>query len=225
VSSVQDVITTALRLLGIYGASEIPDADDLSDGLTIFNGLLDSWNAQHLMVYVIVNRVLPLTSTVGTYTIGTGGTFAYPRPVKIESAGLVRPNGVRQEMSLETSATWAQIPEKTVQGKLPLRLYCDYAYPQAALKVWPIPSQPCSLDLYVWHALTAPMVIGDIVDLPPAYLRGLTYNLAVVFAPEFGKDPGPVITGIAQQSKAEIMALNASMFAGTQDPPAAAAPA
>jgi hypothetical protein len=157
---------------------------------------------------------------VGTYTIGTGGTFAYNRPVKIESAGLVRSNGVRHEMAIDTSMTWSQIPEKTVQGKLPLRLYCDYAYPQAALKVWPIPSEPCSLDLYVWNSLTAPMLIGDIVDLPPAYARALTYNLAVAVAPEFGKDPGPVIMGIAQQSKAEIMALNASMFAGTQDPPA-----
>jgi len=223
VASVQDVITAALRLLGIYGATETPDGADLSDGLFLFNDLLDSWNAQHLMVYSMVNRVLPLTPTVGTYTIGVGGTFAFPRPVKIETAGLVRQNGVRQEMSLDVSGTWALIPQKTIQGKLPLRLYCDYGYPQATLHVWPVPSQACSLDLYVWNALVAPMVLGDIFDLPPAYARALLYNLAMAIAPEYGRDPGPVIAGIAQQGKAEIMALNASTFAGTSDPPAPAA--
>src|SRR5262252_4560665 len=222
-ASVQDVITAALRLLGIYGATEIPPDEDLADNLLVFNELLDSWNAQHLMVYTMINRVLPLTPAVGTYTIGVGGTFAFPRPAKIESAGLVRQNGVRQDMTLDTSVTWAPIPEKTIQGRLPLRLYCDYGYPQATLRLWPVPSQACSLDIYVWNALVTPMVIGDIFDLPPAYARALLYNLAVSIAPEYGKDPGPIITGIAQQGKAEIMALNASMFAGTQDPPAPAA--
>jgi hypothetical protein len=122
-------------------------------------------------------------------------------------------------MLLDTTATWASIPEKTVTGKLPIRLYCDYAYPLATLRVWPIPSESCSLDLYVWQGLTVPMELAHTFDLPPAYARAILFNLTVSIAPEYGLDPGPVILGISQQSKQEVMALNASTFAGTLEPP------
>jgi len=223
-ASVQDLITSALRLLGVYGATETPEDEDLADSLAAFNALLDSWNAQHLTLYTTANRVLPLTGGTGTYTIGSGGTFAYPRPVKIESAGLVRANGVRSDMQLDTSATWASISEKGVAGKLPIRVYCDYAYPLATVRLWPVPSENCTLDVYVWQGLTVPMVLDDVFDLPPAYGRAVLYNLSVSIAPEYGLDPGPVILGIAQQSKNEVMSLNASTFAGTLEPPPAPAP-
>ena len=43
-----------------------------------------------------------------------------------------------------------------------------------------------------------------------------------LLAGEYGREPSATVMGIAQQSKQELFALNASNFAGTQDPPQAA---
>lgn len=216
---VQDVVTGSLRLLGVYGAGDTPEPEDLADGLITLNEMLNDWNSQHLAVYVIVNRILPLTATTGIYTIGPGGTFDYPRPVKIESAGIIQSNGLRTDLKLDTSAEWGMIPEKTVAGRLPLRMYNNNDYPLAALRFWPVPSQNCQLDLYAWDELEDALILTDDFDLPPGYLRAVRYNLAVAIAPEYGRDPGPVVVGIAQESKASLFALNASTFAGTLDAP------
>jgi len=221
--TVQDVITGALRLLGVYGAGDPPEDEDLTDGLFALHEMLNDWNAQHLTVYTIVERVLTVTAGTGTYTIGHGGGFDVARPVKIESAGIIQANNVRSDLKIDTSAEWATIPEKTATGKLPLRMYSDHDYPLSTIKFWPIPSQNCSLDLYVWEELTDDLDLGNALDLPPSYGRAIHYNLAVALAPEYGRDPGPIVMGIAQQSKQELFALNASNFAGTQDAPPQAA--
>ena len=130
-------------------------------------------------------------------------------------------NGIRSDLKIDTSLTFAQIPEKLVQGKLPLRIYCNNDYPLALITTWPIPSENCSLDLSWWGEIDDTLTLDSEVNLPPGYLRAVRYGLAVALAPEYGRDPGPVVIGIAQQAKQELSALNASTFAGTQDPPAA----
>lgn len=223
--TVKELIAGSLRLLGLYGATETPDDADLADGLSALNEMLNDWNAQHLTVYTIVNRLLPLSPATGVYTIGTGGTWDVPRPVKIESAGVTNNNGIRTDLELIGSVKWNAIPEKNVQGRLPLRLYCDNDYPLATIRIWPIPSGALQLDLNAWDELSDVLTLDEQFDLPPSYLRAVRYNLAVTLSSEYGKGAqlDATIAGIAQQSKAELFALNASNFAGTQDPPAQAA--
>lgn len=223
--TVTNLIAASMRLLGLYGANETPVAEDLSDGLVALNEMLNAWNAEHLTVYTIVNRSLPLTIGTGTYTIGTGGDFNVPRPVKIESAGIVHTaTGLRWELKLDTSAEFNRIPHKSAQAKLPLRLYCDNDYPLAKLKLWPVPSRASTLDLNAWEELSDSLGLSDPLDLPPSYQRAIRYNLAVTLSSEYGKGMqlDPTVAAIAKESKAELFGLNASNFAGTQDPPLAA---
>jgi hypothetical protein len=218
---VSDLIAGSLRLLGLYGAGDPVETEDLNDGLTALNEMLNSWNAQHLAVYTIVPRSHALTGGTGTYTIGDGGTFAVPRPVKIECAGIVRGNGLRYPLKLDTSYDFHQIVERTAQARLPLRLYYDNDFPLGTLKLWPIPSQNCTLDLNTWDELSDALTLDDDIDLPPSYQRAIRYNLAVTLSSEYGKgmQPDQTVIAIAQQSKAELAGLNASNHAGTQDPP------
>ena len=223
---VSDLIAGSLRLLSLYGADETPVDADLNDGLSALNELLNNWNAQHLSVYTVVNRSLPLTVAQSSYTIGIGGDFNVPRPVKIECAGIrLTANGLRRELKLDTSYEWNQIPEKSASAKQPLRLYYDNDYPLAIIRIWPVPNRACSLDLSTWDELADDLTLADDVNLPPSYQRAIRYNLAVTLSSEYGKgmNPDPVVIAIAKESKAELFALNASNFAGTQDPPAQAA--
>lgn len=219
-ATAQDMITGALRLIGVVAGGETPSTDDLTDGLAALNELLDNWKTQHLAVFTIVRRFHTMTMGTGSYTIGTGADIDAPRPVKIESAGIIQANGLRSEMVMISAKEYAAIAEKSgALSKQPLMLYNDNDYPVSNLTVWPAPIGTPTLDLYVWEELEGPLALADPLNMPPAYARAVRFNLALTLAPEYGKDPGQVVIAIAQQSKAELGGLNASNNAAQEDPP------
>ena len=49
--------------------------------------------------------------------------------------------------------------------------------------------------------IPAPSAVTDTLDIPSGAVRGLTFNLAVEVAAEFGIDPTPVVFEIAKETK------------------------
>ena len=49
--------------------------------------------------------------------------------------------------------------------------------------------------------IPAPSAVTDTLDIPDGAVRGLTFNLAVEVAAEFGIDPTPVVFEIAKETK------------------------
>lgn len=72
-----DLITGALRNIGVYEAGEPLASDDANDALVVLNALLDSWSADHLMIYASVETLQTFTAGTYQYTVGNyvGGTF------------------------------------------------------------------------------------------------------------------------------------------------------
>lgn len=150
-----DIITSVLVLLNEMAPGETPNADELYDGCDRFNTLLAAWQLIEQHVFVIQNFSNALSSGTGTYTMGTGGDFNTARPVKIESAGIIR-GGVRTPIEIWDSKKWASIRDKAASAKSPEGVYNDNAYPLANINVWPVPNDTSStLDLYLWGEFTA----------------------------------------------------------------------
>lgn len=230
-----DLINSALRKIGVLAAGETPNSDESTDALASLNALMESWSAEEATVYEIVNFQNVLTAATQTYTMGPSGAFNTPRPLKIESAGIITPDGLRHEMKIVGPIDWAKIEEKSLTGKLPKVLYNDNAAPLITLNVWPIPSASGgapTIDLYVWSQLQQFATIGDSFAMPPPYFRALTYALAIDLAPEYGSQAQAAAAGLANlaaSSKAEVIALNESNARGLEPdqmpaPPPAPAP-
>jgi len=90
-----DLVSRSLSLIGVLASGETPSGAESSDGLSFLNDLLDSWNAERLMVFTITREAFdsngnPFYLTLGKqdYTMGTGGNFNFPRPARIERAGI-----------------------------------------------------------------------------------------------------------------------------------------
>jgi hypothetical protein len=216
---VQDLIIGALQLLGIPSATETPADEDLTLGLNALNELINNWNTQYRAIFTIVQRQLALVGGTSEYTMGVGGDFDLPRPVKVQSAGVIQPNTLRIPMDLITSPQWAAIEEKTAQARLPQVLYNNNDYPLTHLFVWPVPIANCILDVWVWDELTDALLLTDAFDVPPGYLRPVRFNLAMAIAAAYGITPLPTLVQIATESKDELFRLNLSNFANTQDAP------
>ena len=222
--TVTELIISSLRLINVGQPGETPNVDELTDGLITLNTLIDNWRALHPLVYTKRTETFPLTAGQAVYTIGTGGDFDTGRPVKIESAGVIQENELRTDLALVTSKMFASIPEKSAEAKQPLVLYIDNDWPLAKIQLNPVPKlSTTTLELVMWLDLPT-FALDDDVDLPPAYLKAIRYNLAVDLAPEYEREPSPLVITEAQKSLGAVSGLNIANFAAQEDPPPPPAP-
>jgi hypothetical protein len=72
-----DLITGAMRNIGVLEAGETPSSQDSSDALQVLNDLLESWSLDHLYVYASVENILTYTAGQYQYSVGNyvAGTF------------------------------------------------------------------------------------------------------------------------------------------------------
>lgn len=217
-----DLINSSLRLIGVTASGEQPTADEANDALVILNQMLDSWNAERLMIFTITIIDTPLTPGTQVYTLGTGGSLNFTRPARIERMSIVNFNNPVQplELPLEmlSDQEWQSVPVKVISSTLPTKVYDDGAFPLRNLNFWPIPTVIVNTRIYGWTALSQfPDLVTD-MTFPAGYLKALRYNLAVDLAPEYGAPLRPEVAAQAVSSKAVLKSINAPMPISYVDP-------
>lgn len=222
--SAMDVISSALRLIGVLDPNEEPDSATAITSLSVMQDMIDSWISESLMVFTIQrivndvnNNPFNLVPGQQVYQLGLGAPdFNSPRPAKIERAGIINLNNPSQplELPLEmlTDAGWQAIPVKNITTTLPQKMWNDYAFPNMNLSFWCVPSVQVQLALYEWIPLTQPIQLTDLMCFPPAYRKAIRYNLAVDLAAEFPPavpQTFQIVASIAAESKGMVKSINA----------------
>lgn len=214
--TVQDLITSTMKLIGAIAAGEVPTADESADCLARLQDMVDSWAAERLTIFQVLRSVYPLTSGKQQYTIGPGGDFDQARPVWIQDAGIISNANPSQPLELPMSMLsdddYASVSIKNVASSLSWYLYYNYgndANGRGTCWVWPIPNVGnLQIALYCPQQLSVFPALATTIILPPGYREALRFNLAVRLSPEFGKAPDPVINGLATESFARIQRAN-----------------
>lgn len=209
--TVVELITLALKDIGGIAKTQVPSPDELADAFAALNQMIDSWQAERLIVFENRRSVFPLTSGVAAYTIGVGGAFNIARPVWIQDAGLITTNTPTFELPIRmlTIDEYAALSLKTMTATQSWYLYNDYAYPLSTLTFWPVPSATgLSVALYIPTAVSRFALTSDAVAFPPGYEEALRWNLAVRLCPSWGRQVDPVIAGMAMESLARIQRAN-----------------
>lgn len=210
-STVRDLIKGSMRLLGALSTGETPSADELSEGLFALNDMVESWSTEGLIIPTMVREAFTLTAGTQTYTMGTGGSFNTTRPLVIEGAALEDQSATPKleiPVAVLTPIEWAALPLKTMSSTLPTKLYAEGTSPLETVNIWPNPTVANKLVIYSRKAISSFAGANTTISLPPGYFRALKYNLAIEWAPEFGKDPSAVVVAIAERSLANIKRKN-----------------
>jgi len=214
-----------MRLVGAIAAGETPDDDEAATGLQVLNDMVDSWNAERLMIFTITIGEFNLTPGQQVYTYGTGGNFNAPRPAEINRASIVSLANPIQPLELKidylTDRNWQEdYPVKNITTTLPLAVYDDGAFPFRNLSYWPIPTVAVKTRLYSWTALTQFPDLCTDITFPPGYPKALRYNLAVDIAAEFPGNPStlPLVSSVAAETKGLLKAINLPIVETTEDP-------
>ena len=85
-TTANDQINGALRLIGQLAEGETPSAATSQDALTAMNQMLDSWSSERLSVFSTQDQVFTWTQNLSSRTLGPTGDFVGNRPVLVDDS-------------------------------------------------------------------------------------------------------------------------------------------
>lgn len=204
------MIIRALQMIGDKMISGTLTTDQQTAYLSVLNAMMESWSLERLMCYQVVQESKALTTSDGTYTIGSGGDWNTDRPTRIVDPCFIRDSsGNDYPVKLINAEAYGRITLKTVDGSYPRYLFYDAAYVAGLGTIFLYPEPAASLTLYInsWKQLGTFAAIGTTVVLPPGYQEAIESNLAIRLAAGFRPVPAEVLL-IARESKAAIKSVN-----------------
>jgi hypothetical protein len=222
----RDLLTAALRRIGVVAQGITPQAETLQQALIAFNSYVDSLAANRMLLYGETRTTWALEPGKMTYLVGPGQDIDRARPVYLEQFGSVSPlryidtnnEFLETPLTLLTEAQWRAVSMKGMTGTLPGSAYYDPTYPFGTLHLWQTPTSASLMGV-----MYAPTAMGeynydDVVSLPPGYRRFLITNLAMELCAEFEREPPSTLPALAQQAKADVERANIVLRDMATDP-------
>ena len=205
-----DIITGALRLIGVVAEGESPSPESATDALTAMNQMIESWNTERLSVYATQDQVFSWPAAVISRTMGPTGNFVGNRPILIDDSTYFKDpsTGVSYGLKLINQQQYNGIALKTVQSTYPQVMWVNMTYPDIDIYIYPVPTRVLEFHIVSVEELTQPAILATLLSFPPGYLRAFRYNLACELAPEFGVEPSRQVQRIAMTSKRNLKRIN-----------------
>lgn len=212
--TVQTIIQTAMRKLGVYASGETPGTNELADGLSALQSMLRSWAGRKLIMFSSVKDTLTLVAGTASYTWGSTGTLATERPHSILGAYVLDSDSVSHPVEQITESEYRRIERKTTAGR-PDHMFLHQLFPLSYIYLYPTPDAVETLYIDSMKPFTETSsfaALADELDFPTNYEEPIIYNLAIRIAPEFGKAIPADVAAIAGSGLRELMSLNSGMF-------------
>ena len=227
----KDLIYGAFRSIGWLRTGQTASPEAIADGFTMLNSMVETWNIERLMTLTEIRSEFALTVGQAVYTLGAGGNWNIPRPVRIERAGVIitnTPQVIERPIDVLTVQNWAEnVPVKDIQSGLVMSIYPEMTFPLINVHAYPVPSVGgYKIALYSWSQMTAFADQVTNYTFPPGYDMALRFNLALLLWPLFvinsksqaNQTQLQQVQTTAVESKAKIKALNAPTIEMRVDP-------
>lgn len=206
--TIQELLESAFKKIGLYGRGVTLSAEDLNDGIEILNDMLIEWGIEEFLHSTITNESFALIAGQGSYAIGSGADFDTVRPIKILSA-FVRENNEDKELKVFTGREeYDQKIDKTAASDRPTKLHYLRSTPNGEILLTPIPNAVNTLIINSRKPFSSYSDGLDVIDLPDEYLTAIKFNLSVVIAEDFQLPIAATVVRKAGILKSQIETLN-----------------
>lgn len=174
----RQILTDALRKLGVVAADEDMTADQAANGRRVLDRFLKALQNRGANLWAYTTQTVTLTTAV-SYTMSP------VRPVRVH--GVRYNNGSTETPMTElTRQEYEDLPLKTVTG-VPTCWYYDRQRESALLYIWPGLASASSETLEVTYERELEDVdLDDVVDVPGEWLDAVVYGLAGRLADDYG---------------------------------------
>ena len=209
-TTANEQINGALRLLGVLAEGETPSASTSQDALATLNQMIDSWNTERLSVFSTQDQVKTWLPNLISNTLGPTGTLVGQRPVLVDDATYFRDpaNNISYGIKLINQQQYNGIAVKTVTSTYPQVMWVNMTYPDIEIYVYPVPTKPLEFHFVSVEPLMSVPTLATDITMPLGYLRAFKYNLACELAAEFGVEPSPQVLRVAMTSKRNLKRIN-----------------
>lgn len=181
-----DIVTQAMKEIGAIASGEDPTVDEMADGITRLNAMLNTWAGENHLY----------REGEGTLTI-LGGVGAGTLPDDVRAV-----NGVRHIVTATNSRPlnhWNRdefyvLPNRATVGN-PTAYYTRKTTSGIELHIWPVPAADVDLELDYGRAPNTVEDEDDTVDVPQDWQETVMFGLASRLISMFGTtrvDPGTV---------------------------------
>lgn len=216
-----DIISRALRLIGVVAQGETPTADQITEGSVALNGLVLSWQSDGLPLWVVKKAAITPVVGQSVYTLGAGQSAPYdvPKPLKVIQAWYHNTStNIDVPIRIVTEYDYNKLGNKTVQG-LPIQIWYQPLSSTGNLTVYQVPDAWTASNVTIYIVYHAPFSTFDIstdtLDFPQEWYDAVTYGLATRLAPEYGVPLGDRKTLWQEMSIIKQEALNFGLEEGS----------
>ena len=226
--TVNDIIKSSFRVMGVTAKSEVPTSDEMQDGLQALNMMIDSWSARNLLTMAEINENFPLVAGTASYTIGIGQTFNTSKPYQVTGAYIRDSNSIDLPLDIINRNQYDQIIDKWVQAR-PTALMYDPGQTQQAtntgtifLYYTPDASTAYTLFLSSRKPLSEFTALTSNVTFDKAYSEALKYHLAIRMWREYHETEKAIpadITYLAREAMRVIESMNAEPIIAKMEVP------
>ena len=209
-TTANDQINGALRLIGQLAEGETPSPETSDDALTAMNQMLDSWSAERLSVFSTQDQVFSWPPGQKSRTLGPTGDFVGNRPVLLDDATYFKDptNGISFGIKIINQQQYDGIAVKTVTSTYPQVIWLNMDTPNMDMYIYPVPTKTLEWHFISVTELDQPATLATALVVPPGYVRAFRFNLACEIAAEFGVEPPATVQRIAMASKRNIKRIN-----------------
>lgn len=192
-TTAQTIIDKAFRRIGVLRTGQTPSTDARQDAYLALGNMMDQWNAQGWIPYVITRNEFSLVNGQHTYTFGSGGDWNIVQPARIDFASYTQLTGTSQleyPIAIFTEQQWAQkIHLKNMTNALPTGIFPYGEFPVESIRVFPVPGSIAASTKIVLYVHTPLTQFSDLnttqYTFRQGYEQAIIDNLAVNIWPMF----------------------------------------
>ena len=142
-TTANDQINGALRLIGQLAEGETPSAATSADALTAMTQMLDSWSSERLSVFSTQDQVFTWPANTATRTLGPTGNFVGNRPVLVDDSTYFVDTGndISFGIKLINQQQYNGIAVKTVTSTYPQVMFVNMKMSDIEMTVYPVPTK------------------------------------------------------------------------------------
>lgn len=182
----QELGDEVLKLVNVVASVDTPNATQRATVLAILNAMLDSFNAEGLLVPYQDIVTHTLTIDDHDYTIGPSGNIVATRPIDIKQA-FIREDDLDTEIDVIDYADYEAIEDKLGISGRPTKLAYKKTPTNGTIYLWKKPSEAFQLRVLV-DVMFAQVIAATSIDNNPGYLEMFKYNLAIRVATHYQRD-------------------------------------
>jgi len=185
-----DLVSRALRRVGILATGQTAEANDSLEGLDTLNDILDQWSLEDLMI--VYTTIVPVNLVTGqtVYTVGAGGNVNIVRPIELVNATLNDAQGITYPISVVDFSNYMDITQKIPpQSTTPTVVSYQPTFPLGNLYVWQPGSTGFVLSLEVSQQFIriADLAVDIDASFPVGFVKAMVDDLAYNLAIEYGR--------------------------------------